>query len=295
MGVFYRRLPHFDYMHPKTLEEALKILNKYKEKAEVLAGGTDLVPQIKKREVKAPEYVIDLKGIRGLDKITYGRDGLRIGALVTINTIVESPVIREHYPILAQAAASMASPQVRNRGTFVGNICNAVPSADSAPALLALGASVKIKNTRAERTVPLESFFTGPRKTVVKPDELVLEITVPKPATGLQGVYLKLSPRHSMDLAVVGVAAAGSCEKGVCKDVRIALGAVAPTPIRASKAERILKGKPVTPELIMEAAKKAATECSPIDDHRASKEYRCDMVHVLTKRALTRVLLLQEG
>jgi carbon-monoxide dehydrogenase medium subunit len=281
-------------MHPKTLEEALKILNKYKDRARVLAGGTDLVPQLKKREIKAPEYVIDLKGIRGLDKIAYGRDGLKIGALVTMNAIVESPAIQKHYPILVQAAASMASPQVRNRGTFVGNICNAVPSADSAPALLTLGASVKIKSARTERTVPLESFFTGPRKTVLKPNELVLEITVPKPATGSRGVYLKLSPRHSMDLAVVGVAAVGKFKDQVCKDLKIALGAVAPVPMRVPLVENMLLNKKVTVELINEAAKMASTQCSPIDDHRASREYRCDMVYVLTRRALGRIFAVKE-
>ena len=294
MGVFYRRLPRFDYTHPKTLEEVLKTLNKYKDRVKVLAGGTDLVPQLKKRELAAPEFVIDLKGIKGLDTIAYGKDGLKIGALATMNSIVESPVIQERYPVLAQAAASMASPQVRNRGTFVGNICNAVPSADSVPALLALGTSVKIKSIRSERIVPLESFFTGPRKTILKPHELVLEIMVPQPATGSQGTYLKLSPRHSMDLAVVGVAAVGNFKNNICNDVRIALGAVAPTPMRVRPVENMLLNKQMTAELINEAAKMASTQCSPIDDHRASREYRCDMVYALTRRALRQISMVKE-
>ena len=231
MGIFYRRLPRFDYIVPKTLDEALKTLNKYKGVSRLLAGGTDLIPQLKKREIDAPQWVVDLKEIDGLDAITYDGDGLRIGPLATINAIAQSPAVKEQYPILAQAALSMASPQVRNRGTFAGNICSAVPSADSAPSLLALSASVKIRGLKKERIVPMEKFFTGPRSTVLKANEMVLEIIVPKPIPASRGVYLKLSPRHSMDLAIVGVAAVGVCENGICKDIKIALGAVAPTPV----------------------------------------------------------------
>jgi CO/xanthine dehydrogenase FAD-binding subunit len=291
MAIFYRKLPKFEYVLPKTIDEALSILAKNKGKARVLAGGTDLIPQLKSREVEAPAFVVDLKGIPGLDKISYDKKaGLKIGALATITAISQSAVVTDNYPSLAQAAMSMASPQVRNRGTFVGNICSAVPSADSVPALLALGASVNIKGLKGERTVVLDKFFKGPRKTVLKPGELVTEILVPKPASNTRQVYLKLAPRHAMDLAVVGVAAAGRCEGGVCKDVKIGLGAVAPTPVRAPMAEAMLQGKKITKELIEEAAKNAITQCSPIDDHRASQEYRCDMVYVMTRRALTQVL-----
>jgi CO/xanthine dehydrogenase FAD-binding subunit len=295
MAIFYRRLPRFDYIVPKTLDEALKALNEHKGSAKLLAGGTDLVPQLKKRELKTPGYVIDLKGISGLDGISYDAEGLQIGPLATISSIAQSPEVQERYPMLVQAALGMASPQVRNRGTFAGNICNAVPSADSAPSLLALNATIMIKSIRGERTSSIDQFFTGPRKTMLAADEMLVGITVPKPLPASRGVYLKLSPRHSMDLAIVGVAAVGISENGVCKDIRIALGAVAPTPIRAPMAEAILQGKPITSALINEAAKNAITQCSPIDDHRASQEYRCDMVYVLTKRALNQILLPQEG
>ncbi len=291
MAIFYRKLPKFEYVLPKTIDEALSFLAKNKSKARVLAGGTDIIPQLKSREVEAPAFVVDLKGVPGLDKISYDKKaGLKIGALTTITAISQSAPIKEHYPSLAQAALTMASPQVRNRGTFVGNICSAVPSADSVPALLALGASLTIKSLKGERTVALDKFFKGPRKTVLKSGELVTEIVVPKPAASTRQVYLKLSPRHAMDLAVVGVAVAGRCEDGLCKDVKIGLGAVAPTPVRAPMAEAMLRGKKVTKELIEEAARNAITQCSPIDDHRASQEYRCDMVYVMTKRALTQVL-----
>lgn len=291
MGIFYRRLPRFDYVAPKTLDEVLKALNKHKGASRLLAGGTDLIPQLKKREIKAPEYVIDLKGISGLDTILYDGNGLKIGPLATISSIAQSPAVQEHYPILAQAALSMASPQVRNRGTFAGNICNAVPSADSLPSLITLSASVKIKSVRKERIVPLEQFFIGPRITALKANEMVVEIMVPQQPETSRGVYLKLSPRHSMDLAIVGVAATGTCENGICKDIRIALGAVAPTPVRAPTAEAVLKGRQITSALIDEAARNAVTQCSPIDDHRASREYRCDMIYVLTRRALNQILL----
>ncbi|OPY77001.1 MAG: Carbon monoxide dehydrogenase medium chain [Syntrophorhabdus sp. PtaU1.Bin058] len=291
MGIFYRRLPRFDYVVPKTLDEVLKALNKHKGAYRLLAGGTDLIPQLKKREIKEPEYVIDLKGISGLDTISYDGNGLKIGPLATITSIAQSPAVQEHYPILAQAALSMASPQVRNRGTFAGNICNAVPSADSIPSLITLSASVKIRSARKERIVPLEQFFIGPRITALKANEMVVEITVPQQRETSRGVYLKLSPRHSMDLAIVGVAVTGTCENGICKDIRIALGAVAPTPVRAPTAEAVLQGRQITSALVDEAARNAVTQCSPIDDHRASREYRCDMIYVLTRRALNQILL----
>ncbi len=290
--LFFRRLPRFKYLAPTSLDEALSILGGDHGKARLLEGGTDLIPQVKRREIAPPEYVVDMKKIPGLDAIDYDEQaGLRIGALVTIAAIEQSSDVRKHVPILSQAASLMASPQVRNRGTFVGNICTAVPSADSAPPLLALAAGIIIKSAKAERTVPLDQFFTGPRKTVLGPDEIVVAISVPAPSPESSGVYLKLSPRHSMDLAIVGVAVQGMCKNGICDDVRIALGAVAPTPVRAPVAESMLQGQKITPELIDEAAKNAITQCSPIDDHRASAEYRCDMVYVMTRRALTQVFL----
>jgi len=290
MAVFYRRLPRFEYLLPKTLEEVFSALKNQKGSAKVFAGGTDLIPQLKRREIPTPKCVVDLTGISGLDKITYDEgSGLTIGSLTTISALAQSPIVLQHFPSLFQAASSIGSPQVRNRGTFAGNICTAVPSADSAPALLTLEANIKIKGLKKERMVPISKFFTGPRMTVLKPDEILLEISVPKPAPASRGVYLKLSPRHSMDLAIVGVAVLGASENGVCKDVKIALGAVAPTPIRAPMAEAMLKGQRITSALIDEAARNAITQCSPIDDHRASQEYRCDMVYAMTRRALNQV------
>ncbi len=287
MVVFHRRLPKFEYLAPGTLDEALRFLSLYKGEATVMAGGTDLVPKLKARKIKAPGYVIDLKNIPGLDYIQYNeRNGLRFGALVTVRAIEKSPLIKEKYPVLFEAAGSLASIQVRNRGTVAGNICNAVPSADTAPALLVLEAGLKLASPRGARIVKIEDFFTGPNRTVLESDEILTEIQLPVLPPGSRGRYLKLSPRRSMDLAMVGVAVVGICGYGTIKDVRIGLGAVAPTPLRAKAAEDILKGQKAGPEVIARAAETAARAARPIDDHRASAEYRREMVRVLTRRAL---------
>ncbi len=266
------------------------MLGEQKGRARLLAGGTDLIPQLKRRGTSAPEILIDLKGIDGLEAVSFDEEaGLTIGALTTINVVSRTPVIQKRFSILAQAASSMASPQVRNRGTFAGNICMAVPSADSAPALLSLEARVRLKGPKGERIVPLEAFFTGPRRTVAEPDEILQSILVPVPEKGCSGTYLKFSPRHSMDLAIVGVAAAGVAEDGSCKKICLALGAVAPTPIRARQAEVILTGQRLNPEVIEAAARMAMEECRPIDDHRASADYRRDMVYMLTRRAINQI------
>jgi carbon-monoxide dehydrogenase medium subunit len=289
MSLFYRKLPRFDYVRPKTVDEALSILAGQKGGAKLLAGGTDLLPQLRRRETPAPACVIDLKGISGLDGIDYKDGVLRIGPLLTVRAAADSPILRERFAALQEAASVMASPQVRNRGTLAGNICNAVPSADSAPALLVFDAEVLAQGSKGARSIPIDGFFNGPRRTVLASDEMCAGIAVPPPLAGSRSTYLKLSPRHSMDLAVVGVAVWGVAADGYCREVRIALGAVAPTPIRARGAERLLAGRKVTPEAIEEAARAAGTECSPIDDHRASAEYRCDMVYAMTRRALRRV------
>lgn len=290
MVTFYRRLPKFCYVAPNAIEEVLSLLSQYKDRVKVIAGGTDLVPKLKRREIKAPEYIIDLKGIPDLDSIRYSEgSGLRLGALVTIHAVETSPVIGEKFSVLFQAAQSMASAQVRNRGTIAGNICNAVPSADTAPALLVLDAELKLISLRGERLVKIEDFFIGPNKTVLTGEEILQEIRVPE-LLGGKGVYLKLAPRRSMDLAVVGVAVAVVLENGVCREVRIALGAVNPIPMRARKAESIIKGQRMKAEVVERAAQIAAEECRPISDHRASAEYRIEMVRVLTKRAINQAL-----
>lgn len=290
MVTFWRRLPRFDYLVPKTIDEALLLLSRYEGRVRVIAGGTDLVPKLKRREIKAPEYIIDLKGIPSLDYIRYGEDtGLSLGALVTINAVESSPIIQEKFSVLFQAAQSIGSAQVRNRGTVAGNICNAVPSADTAPALLTLEAKLKLISQKGIRIVNIEDFFTGPNETVLNDEEILQEIQVPNLPPHSRGVYLKLTPRCSMDLAIVGVAAV-ALEGTSCKDIRIALGAVAPTPIRARRAEGIIRGQSFTDEIVEKVAQTAADESRPIDDHRASAEYRRQMLKVLTRRAVSQAI-----
>ena len=291
MVTFYRRLPRFEYLTPKTIAEALSLLSQYKERAKVIAGGTDAVPQLKRREIKVPQYIIDLKGIPGLDYIKYDEvGGLALGALATIHAVETSSIIQEKFSILFQAAQSMASPQVRNRGTIVGNICNAVPSADTATALLTLEARLKMISQQGERMINVEEFFTGPNRTVLAAEEILREIQIPGLPPHAKGIYLKLTPRRAMDLAIVGVAVVVIPKDGLCNDIRIALGAVAPTPIRAKRAESILKGQKFDDKAIEKAAQTAAEESKPIDDHRASAEYRREMVKILTRRAINQAI-----
>ena len=290
MSMFFRRLPKFDYVKPKGVSEALEILRENKNgRFRVYAGGTDVIPKIKERVMPAPEALVDLKGISELNYISHDeKDGLRIGALASIHDVVHAPIVKEKYAMLARAAASIASVQVQNRGTIAGNICNAVSSADSAPALLCLGAKALCEGNRGERVIDLDKFFLGPGKTVLAEDELLKEIHIP--SVKGKGVYIKLSPRSRMDLAVVGVAAFADVEGGIFKDIRIALGAVAPTPMRAVNAENRLMGESVNDRLIEETAAMAAGEAKPIDDHRASAEYRRMMVEVLVKRAIREII-----
>jgi len=288
MVTFYRRLPRFDYLSPQTVDEALSLMFRYKGKAMPISGGTDLIPKLKRRAVKAPAYVIDLKQIPGLDYIKYDNaKGLSIGALTTIHSVEASLVVREKYNVLLQAAESMASPQVRHRGTIAGNICNAVPSADSAPALLVLEAKVKLVSRQGERIISIGDFFTGPGETLVRNDEILTEIQIPELPPAAKGRYLKLSPRQAMDLAVVGVAVLLIPENGICRDIRIALGAVSPTPIRVKNAEEALRGKRLDTSLIEKAAETCMAACVPISDQRASAEYRREMVKVLVKQAIS--------
>ena len=291
MVTFYRRLPRFEYAQPKTIDEALSLLDKYNGDAKLLAGGTDLLPKMKRREITSPTYVIDLKGIPVLDYIDYDEEkGLSLGALTTIHAIETSPVVQHKCNILAQAAYTMASPQVRNRATLAGNICNAVPSADSVPPLLVLEAKLKVMSQKGERILPIEDFFTGPNETVLTDTELLTGIQIPPlPSNGV-GIYLKLSPKGSMDFDTVSDTALVMSEDGLCKDMRIALGAVAPTPIRAKKAEGILRGQRFSDDLIESTAQTAAEESQPIDDHRASADYRRGMVQTLVRRAINQAL-----
>jgi len=288
MVIFYRRLPKFEYIKPETQDMLFKILSDSKN-CSVYAGGTDLIPKLKKRLIKPPDILVDLKGLKELDYIKMEGGNLKIGALSTIYSVATSNIVIEKFNILSQAAKSIAAFQIQNRGTIVGNICNAVPSADSAPALLVLNAKLNITKKDYTRKVNIDEFFVGPNKTVLDKDEIVTEIEITEIPSSSKGIYYKLSTRGRMDLATVGVAVLLDIDNGRFSDIKIGLGAVAPTPFRAKRAEELLKGEKINKELINNAARIASDESSPIDDHRASANYRKIMVETLVKRAICRL------
>jgi carbon-monoxide dehydrogenase medium subunit len=251
-----------------------------------MAGGTDLLVQIKEGK-KRPQCVIDVKGVHEMDGLTISGDELSIGALTCIRTLETSPSVLEKVPLLAQAAAKLGSVQIRHRATIGGNLCNASPSADMAPALLALDAKASIYGKTGTRIVELGEFFLGPGETVLSDGEILTGLKVPL-NRGRQGsVYYKLSTRRAMDLAFVGVAVLLELDRSErVSKARIALGAVAPTPIRAVSAEKLLEGKVFSPERARESAERAAQSCKPISDLRASAEYRTEMVRELCQKGL---------
>jgi len=277
----------FEYIEPVTLDEAVALLGEHSGKASLLAGGTDLLVEIKEH-LREPDYVINIKKIEGLHTLTYNdKDGLIIGSLTTVREVEKSTDVNEKYAGLAQAASALGSIQVRNRATVAGNICRASPSADTLPSLIADGAAVKLFGRDGERVLLLEEFFTGPGKTQMAADEILVEIAVPPPSPHTGKAYIKHGRRKAMELATVGVAVTLTLDSGdICSDVRIVLGAVAPTPIRALKAEAVLRGKVVDERVIEEAAVRARAESRPISDVRSSASYRREMVYVQSRRAL---------
>jgi carbon-monoxide dehydrogenase medium subunit len=274
-------LKEFEYLKPDSIKETISILSQFGEKAQILNGGTDLIVEMRDK-ITQPEYLVDIKAIPQLNRITYNKqDGLNIGATVTLNEISNSKVVQTHYPILVKACKTVGSYQVRNRATLAGNICNASPAADTAPPLLVLEAKVNIIGPTGEKIVPINQFFTGVKKNILKKGEIVASITIPPIKDEWTGVYLKQGRKKEVDLATVGVAVL--CMRD---EVRIALGAVAPVPVRAFKTEELLKGKTIDESLLEKAGKSALTEVSPISDVRSSQEYREEIIKVLVRRAI---------
>ncbi len=283
------RLPQFEYIAPKTLKEACTVLALHREEASPLAGGTDLLVKMKQRRV-VPHYVVNLKNISGMDYITYDeREGLRIGALATIQSLKNSVVVKRHCSVLATAAGVESSVQIRNIATLGGNIANASPAADAPLALLVLGASVLLAHAVGERKVSLEDFFVGPGKTVLQPGELIKEIVVPPlpPRTG--GAYLKHAVRRT-DIAIVSCAVVVTLADDICSEIKIGLGSVGPTAFRPRNAEVLLKDQKITEELAEEAARAAMEESRPIDDIRGYAEYRAKTVFDITRQGIMQAL-----
>ena len=287
----------FELLQPRSLQEALEMKKNYGDKARVLAGGTDLLVLLKDQKLTA-EAVMSLAGVRDLNFIRYadGR-GTTLGALATHGDVATSPIIQQKFPDLAEACSQVGAVQIQNLGTVGGNLCNASPAADVAPPFLLMDAVLTLASARGERRVSIHDFFQGPRRTVLQADEILKEIFVPEVPGRRGATYLKLGRRKAMEIAIVGIGVAihlnGSDQ--VVSECRIAMGSVAPTPVRARRGEEILRNQEVRDELIEEVAVVAAEEASPISDVRASREYRLDMIRVLCRRAARVALARARG
>ena len=271
----------FEYLAPKTLNEALNLLEKYKDKsARILAGGTDLLVKMKTIDLKT-DYLINIKNIPELNFVDTA-DGLKIGAAVPLSHIERIGKIKERYPALYEGIKSMAAIAVRNMGTIAGNICNASPAADTVPSLIAYSAEIKLVRKRGERTVLVEDFITGVGKTVIENDEIITQINIPEMNKNSGSSFSKKG-RVKADIAKINLAVYLEREGNICKDCKIILGSVAVKAIRAKEAESFLIGQTVSASLIDKIAKKASEEIKPIDDIRSSVEYRTDIARVMVE------------
>ena len=277
----------FEYMPAKTVKEACELLSKYGEEAKILGGGQSLV-NLMKQDFVRPSYIIDIKEISDLDYIRHDeKDGLRIGALTTHRSLETSTIVQDKFFMLAEMEHTLASVAVRNWGTLGGNLAHADPASDLAPTLMALGAEVTVTGSNAERVISLDDFFIGYFETALQPDELLTEIHVPNSGQG-SGIHSKFALRAT-DLAVVSVATHlifDPNNSDQCKDARIVMGSVGPTPLRAKRGEDLLKGQTIDAALIEEAARLSAEDAQPTTDINGSEEYKREIVHVLVRRTI---------
>jgi len=280
-----KRVPmqQFQFHSARSISDALRFLSEKGDQTTIIAGGTDLIPRLRQEDSR-PEFVLNILEIERLNGITEQNHTLRIGSTTTHTQLVESDLLQKICPSLGQAAASVGGPLIRNRGTIGGNIANASPAADLAPALLSLDADAVLMSEKGTRVVALKDFFTGPGKTALNPDELLVEISIPLPKG--KSVFLKLGRRQAMTLSIVNVAVCLEMEGRNCRNARIAMGSVAPTPIRCPRAEMLLMDKAIDPELISKCAAEAMAMSKPLDDQRAKAWYRVQAGAVLLRRAL---------
>lgn len=285
-------LPGMNYHRPRELGDALNLIDGLTGEFRIVAGCTDFIPAIRRGAWSFKEglNVIDISRIEGLDSIRQDGEIIRIGAATRLADLVQSPIVREHAFLLSDAVNEMASLQIRNRATIGGNLCTASPAADTAPPLLVLDAKVKIERANSERLVPLQEFFKGPGKTILDRREMITEIQVPILKPDEKAFRMKLGRRNSFTLSVVSVATCTKIINGCFSTIKIALGAVAPTPMRAKKSESFLVRNEVSEKVIDEGAAIASKEANPISDVRASAGYRKDMVYVLTRKMLLPLL-----
>ena len=280
----------FEYHAPTSLDEVFGLLDQYGDDARVMAGGTALVIQMKQR-LSQPSHVVGLRRVGGLNSIEKTPEGVRIGALCTQRQVENSPLIGEEFPLLADTFRKVATPRIRNMATIGGGLVNGDPNQDPPPSLIALGASAVMTSKKGDRVVALEDLFIDYYETDVQPGEVLTSVLVPRAPSGSGSVYLKFLPRTADDYGTVSVAAVVSREQnGDCKDIRIVLGSVGVTPIRAKQAEDALRGKPLTDENIRAAAALVKDAVDPLEDFRGSAEYKTDMAEVFTRRAVEQAM-----
>jgi carbon-monoxide dehydrogenase medium subunit len=279
----------FEYFEPRTVREATELLSTYGEKAQILAGGVDLIPRMQKGDIETG-YVVNIQKIPGLEYIEpYDKEWITFGAMTKLRSIEVSKTIQNGYPILHDAVHQITSVQTKCMGTVVGNLCVATPASDVATALFALGAQLKIRGAKGERTEPIEKFYLDYRLTSLKRGEMVTEVVLPDPPPGTGTAFLNLVRTHA-DIAKISVAAAIIVQNGICREARIAIGAAAPTVLRAVKAEALFTGQKITAEVINRASETASGETRPITDLRSTAEYRREMAKVLVRRVLEKAL-----
>jgi carbon-monoxide dehydrogenase medium subunit len=274
----------FEYFEPVSIEEACELLSK-EEGSRIIAGGQSLMVLIKQR-LFFPKALISINGIKSLNYINYDeKEGLKIGAKATHRSVEKNSIVKEKFPVLSDAISKIGSIHIRNVGTLVGSICHADPAGDAAPVLLCLDAKVKTASLSGERIIPIGEFFKGYLETVLKEDEIAVEIEIPNLPDGSSGTYIKHTLR-SGDTPIVGVAVVITLNKNICEDARIALSGAGSIPIRAKRAEEVLRGKEITLELAKESGKSTSEEASPISDINGSEEYKRDMIRILTRDAI---------
>ncbi len=279
------------YLAPDSLEQALDCLQA--GEVTILAGGTDLTPQTQAGRIRFKPTLMNIRRVPELAGIARDGDSIRIGALATMTEIMENALVREHFPVLVEACRHVASDQIRNAGTVGGNLANASPACDTAIPLLVLGACVELASKPAGsvsvRSVPLTEFFVGPGKTCRQPNELLTGVRIPLPAAGHVAQFHKFGTRVGLDISTISIGIGGTLRDGALSNVRVAFGAVAPTPVRAALTEAALEGTKLDAASIARIAEVARDEVKPIDDVRASAWYRKEMIHNMTKRMLDHV------
>ncbi|MFP4086339.1 MAG: FAD binding domain-containing protein [Desulfobacteraceae bacterium] len=281
-------LPKFEFHEPATVDEACRMMGELGDKTKILAGGTDLLVNMKKK-LLAPDHLVSLDRIPSLAQLDFANGSLRIGPCVKTAEIAESDAVISDFPALQEGASKLGSPLIRNLATVGGNLVTARPAADFPPSLIAYGATLVLKSNHGERTVPLTEFFQAPGQTVLSPDEMLEAIVLEKPSPLSGSAYIKLGVREALEISLINVAALLTLDEsdGSITAARVVMGSVAPTPLLSPSAEKVLLGEKPSDVLFLHAGEAAASDSRPIDDFRASAEYKRAMVRELTRRALT--------